>query len=175
MKDRKYNIVFQPSGVRGKVKDGTTVLDTARQLGAGLESVCGGKGTCGKCKIRIEEGYFAKYGIQSAAASVATKEDVNAKFLNKKQLKQNYCLACQTSIHGDVAVFVPEESRKGQQVVRKAATDRKIKLNPAVKKYYVELTPATLHDATGDFERVLAELTARFKLRDLTIDYPVGG
>ena len=173
MKDRKYNIVFQPSGVRGKVKDDTTVLDASRQLGAGLESVCGGKGTCGKCKIRIEEGYFAKYGIQSTAASVTTKEDVNVKFLSKRQLKQNYCLACQTSIHGDVVVFVPEESRKGQQVVRKAATDRKIKLNPAVKKYYIKLTAATLHDATGDFERVLAELTARFKLRDLTIDYPV--
>src|SRR4030042_5588624 len=105
MKDRKYNIVFQPSGVRGKVKDGTTVLDAARQLGAGLESVCGGKGTCGKCKIRIEEGYFAKYGIQSTAASVTTKEDVNVKFLSKRQLKQTYVLSCRASIHGGVVVF----------------------------------------------------------------------
>src|SRR4030042_4189837 len=102
MKDRTYNIVFQPSGVRGKVKDGTTVLDAAGQLGAGLESVCGGKGTCGKCKIKIEEGYFAKYGIHSAAAAVSTREEANAKFLTKQQMKQNYRLACKTKVHGDV-------------------------------------------------------------------------
>ncbi len=173
MKSRKYNIVFQPSGLRGKVEDGTTVLDAARQLGAGLESVCGGKGTCGKCRVRIEEGYFAKYGIQSSAGSVITKDEVNAKFLNRQQLKQHYCLACQTRIHGDVVVFVPEESRKGQQVVRKEATARKIKLNPAVKKYFIEMPPATLHDATGDFERMAAALKKQYKLSGLTIDYPV--
>ena len=154
MKSQKYTIVFQPSGLRGKVADGTTILNAARQLGASLESICGGKGVCGKCKIRIEEGDFAKYGIQSAVTATTTRDEVNAKFLNKQQLKQNYRLACQTRIHGDVVVFVPEESRKGQQVVRKEATARKIKLNPAIKKYYVELKPATLDDTTGDFERL---------------------
>jgi uncharacterized 2Fe-2S/4Fe-4S cluster protein (DUF4445 family) len=173
MKHQQYHIVFQPSGLRGKVEDGTTVLNAARQLGAGLESVCGGKGTCGKCKIRIEEGNFAKYGIHSAVAAVTSKEEVNAKFLNKQQLQQHYRLACQTRIHGDVVIFVPEESRKGQQVVRKEATDRQIKLNPAVKRYYIELKAATLDDATGDFERIVAELQTRYKLGKLTIDYPV--
>ncbi len=172
MKNQKYTIVFQPSGVRGKVADGTTILDAARQLGAGIESVCGGKGTCGKDKVKIEEGYFAKYGIHSAVASVSTKEKIDEKLLSKQQIKQNYRLACQTRIHGDVVIFVPEESRKGQQVVRKEATARKIKLNPAIKKYYVELKPATLHDATGDFERLQGELGKKYKLSDLTIDYP---
>jgi uncharacterized 2Fe-2S/4Fe-4S cluster protein (DUF4445 family) len=173
MNINKHMIVFQPSGVRGKVTDGTTILDAARQLGAGLESICGGKGTCGKCKIRIEEGYFAKYGIRSAIASVATRIAANEKFLNKRQIKQNYRLACQSRIHGDVVVFVPEESRKGQQVVRKEATARDIKLKPAVRKYYVTLKPASLHDATGDFERLQGELKKRYKLTGLTIDYPV--
>jgi uncharacterized 2Fe-2S/4Fe-4S cluster protein (DUF4445 family) len=169
----KYTIVFQPSGLRGKVEDGTTILNAARQLGASLESICGGKGVCGKCKIRIEEGDYPKYRIHSSVAATATKDEVNAKFLSKQQLKQNYRLACQTKIHGDVVVFVPEESRKGQQVVRKEATARKIKLNPAVKKYYVELKPATLDDATGDFERLTDALKSRYKLNDLIIDYPV--
>jgi uncharacterized 2Fe-2S/4Fe-4S cluster protein (DUF4445 family) len=173
MKNQKYTIVFQPSGLRGKVVDGTTILNAARQLGAGLESICGGKGVCGKCKIRIEEGDFAKYGIQSTVKSTTTRDEINTKFLNRQQLKQNYRLACQTRVHGDVVVFVPEESRKGQQVVRKEATDREIKLNPAIKKYYVELKPATLEDTTGDFERLQAELKKKFKLDNLTIDYPV--
>jgi uncharacterized 2Fe-2S/4Fe-4S cluster protein (DUF4445 family) len=173
MKSQKYTVVFQPSGVRGQVEDGATILDAARQLGAGLESICGGKGICGKCKIRVEEGYFPKYRLKSEMSSIETKEKANEKFLSRTQIRQGYRLACQTRIHGDIVVFVPEESRKGEQVVRKEATAREIKLKPAVKKYYVELKPATLHDPLGDFERLQAELDKRFKLKDLTIDYPV--
>jgi uncharacterized 2Fe-2S/4Fe-4S cluster protein (DUF4445 family) len=171
MSSQVHTIVFQPSGLRGKVEEGSTILNAARQLGVSLESICGGKGACGKCKIRIEEGDFRKYGIRSSVEATTTKNEVNAKFINKQQLKQNYRLACQTHINGDVVVFVPEESRKGQQVVRKEATERKIKLNPAVKKYYVELKPATLDDTTGDFERLVTELKLKFKLDNLTIDY----
>jgi uncharacterized 2Fe-2S/4Fe-4S cluster protein (DUF4445 family) len=172
MKNEKYTIVFQPSGLRGKVADGVTILNAARQLGAGLESICGGKGVCGKCKVRIEEGNYDKYGIQSSVTATSTRDEINAKFINKQQLKQNYRLACQTHIHGDVVVFVPEESRKGQQVVRKEATERKIDLNPAIKKYFVTLKPATLEDTTGDFERLLEELNKKYKINNLTIDYP---
>ena len=173
MKSQKYTVVFQPSGVRGQVKDGATILEATRQLGAEVESICGGKGICGKCKIRVEEGYFPKYRIKSEMSFIETKAKANEKFLSRTQIRQGYRLACQTRIHGDIVVFVPEESRKGQQVVRKEATARDIKLKPAVKKYYVELTPATLHDPLGDFERLQAELDKRFKLKDLTIDYPV--
>ena len=170
---KQYNIVFQPSGLRGKVLENITILEAARQLGAGLESVCGGKGTCGKCKVRIEEGYFAKYKINSSVSAVSTREDKNSRFISKQQRRQHYLLACQTHIHGDVVVFVPEESRKGQQVVRKEATARKIKLNPAVKKYYIELPPATLHDAVGDYERLLVSLEKKYRLTGLKMDYPV--
>ncbi|MCK4274443.1 MAG: DUF4445 domain-containing protein, partial [Dehalococcoidales bacterium] len=97
----------------------------------------------------------------------------NEKFLSQSQLRQNYRMACQTRIYGDIVVFVPEESRKGKQVVRKEATVRDIKLKPAVKKYYVELKNATLHDTLSDFERVQGALAEKYKLRDLTIDYPV--
>jgi uncharacterized 2Fe-2S/4Fe-4S cluster protein (DUF4445 family) len=165
-------VVFQPCGVRGKVDDGVTILEASRQLGADIESICGGKGTCGKCKIRIETGYFAKYGISSKIASVAMIDGANHKFLSKSQLRQHYRMACKTRIHGDVVVFVPEETRKGRQVVRKEATVRDIKLKPAVKKYYVELKNATLHDTLGDFERIQEALAEKYKLRDLTIDYP---
>jgi uncharacterized 2Fe-2S/4Fe-4S cluster protein (DUF4445 family) len=173
MKSQQYQVVFQPSGLRGQVKDGAIVLEAARKLGAELESVCGGKGICGKCKIRIEEGYFPKYRITSKINSTKTKSRASEKFLNRTQIRRGYRLACQTIIHGDIVVFVPEESRKGQQVVRKEATAREIKLKPAVKQYYVELKPATLHNPLGDFERLKEELGRKYKLKDLTIDYPV--
>jgi uncharacterized 2Fe-2S/4Fe-4S cluster protein (DUF4445 family) len=171
MPKRKYKVVFQPSGVRGQVADGATVLEAARKLGAEVESICGGKGDCGKCKIRLEEGYFPKYRISSAIASTQEKSRAKEKFLNQTQIRHGYRLACQTLIHGDIVVFVPEESRKGQQVVRKEATAREIKLKPAVKKYYIELKSATLHDPLGDFERLKAALDKKYQLKDLTIDY----
>ncbi|MBN1176333.1 MAG: DUF4445 domain-containing protein [Dehalococcoidales bacterium] len=173
MKNDRHMVVFQPCGVRGKVDDGVTILEASRQLGADIESICGGKGTCGKCKVRIERGYFAKYGISSKISSVAIIDEANHKFLSKNQLKQHYRMACKTRIHGDVVIFIPEETRTGKQVVRKEATVRDIKLKPAVEKHYIELKSPTLHDTLGDLERVQEALTKNHKLRNLTIDYPV--
>jgi len=107
MKSQKYTVVFQPSGLRGQVEDGATILEAARKLGAGIESVCGGKGVCGKCKIRLEEGYFPKYRITSAINSTKTRGQATEKFINKLQIKRGYRLACQTLIRGDIVVFVP--------------------------------------------------------------------
>ncbi len=172
MTNQQHTVVFQPSGLRGKVADGATILEASRKLGDGIESVCGGKGTCGKCQIRIEKGYFAKYGINSSTASVKTIGEANEKFLSKTQFRQGYRMACETRIYGDIVIFIPEKSRKGKQVIRKEITVSNIKLNPAVKKYPVKLKPATLHDPLGDFERLQAVLARKFKLRNLTIDYP---
>jgi len=171
-RNQRHTVIFQPSGSRGNIDDGKTIMDASRELGVDIEGICGEKATCGKCKVRIEEGYFEKYGVESKIEAVSPIGEGDRKFLSSQQLHSNYRLACQTHIHGDVVVFVPEESRTGKQVVRKEATARDIKLKPAVKKYSVRLTPATLHDTLGDFERLQAELKKRFKLAELTIDYP---
>jgi uncharacterized 2Fe-2S/4Fe-4S cluster protein (DUF4445 family) len=173
MSDRKYTVVFQPSGLRGKVEAGTTLLEASRALGAGVESVCGGQGTCGKCRVLIQEGYFPKYGLSSGAASVEITGQATGKFISRQQQRRGHRLACQAHVRGDVIVFVPEESRQGQQVVRKEAGAREIELKPAVKKYRGKLVPASLHDAVGDFERLHAKLSTEHNLADLTIDYSV--
>jgi len=74
---------------------------------------------------------------------------------------------------GDIVVFVPEESRMGKQIVRKEAREIDIELKPAVKRYCVELSKATLDDTLGDWERLQHELNERFNLKSLTIDYQV--
>ena len=65
MKERKVTVIFQPSGRRGQVEAGKTVLQAARELGVDIESVCGGKHTCGKCKVRVEEGFFERESLRS--------------------------------------------------------------------------------------------------------------
>lgn len=170
-KNEEHLVIFQPSGSSGRVADGTTIVDASRKLGVELESVCGGQATCGKCKVRIEEGSFERFGIDSSMDHLSPIEELEEDFFEKHNELQGYRLSCATRIHGDVLIYVPEESRKGEQVVRKAATDRKIEANPAVRNYYVEMPPATLQDTTGDWERLTAALEKEHGIKGLTIDY----
>ncbi|HEY3163045.1 MAG TPA: 2Fe-2S iron-sulfur cluster-binding protein, partial [Candidatus Limnocylindrales bacterium] len=54
-------VIFTPSGRRGRFEPGTTVLDAARRLGVDIDSVCGGRGLCGRCQVLLAEGNFAKH------------------------------------------------------------------------------------------------------------------
>ncbi len=171
--DEKYLIIFQPSGCRGYIEKGKSLKEASVALGVDIEGVCGEKAICGTCKVRIEEGNFEKYGITSTRDNLSPMGPTERKFFNLQQEEEGYRLACQTKIMGDVVIFVPEESRMGKQVVRKAATDRPIEVKPAVKKYYVELKKATLEDTLGDWERLSNELSRKYDLSNLTIDYQV--
>lgn len=169
----RVKVNFQPSGRRGDVEKGITLLDAARQLGVDIESICGGKGTCGKCKVRIEEGYFEKDAMDSRMSHLTPLTEVEKKFI-KPDEGPNMRLACAAELRGDVKVFVPEKSRAGKQIVRKAAKELSIKLDPAVKKYYLELKQPTLHDLTvGDYERVISALKDQYGLEGITMDYTV--
>jgi len=168
---RQAKVIFQPSGRRGNISDGESIKQASQKLGVGIEGLCGDKGTCGKCRIRIEEGVFAKYGIESRMENLSPLNKVEKKLLTSKQQRDGYRLACQAHIRGDIIVFVPEESRLARQVVRKAAGEIAVEMKPAVRKYYVELKPATLDDTLGDWERLQTELKKRFRLSNLAIDY----
>ena len=172
--NQKHKIIFIPSGRRGEIEDGKNIKEASEALGVGIEGVCGSKATCGKCKVRIEEGSFEKYHIESRGSNLTKITKPEKKHISEHMAKEGYRLACQAWIHGDVMVFVPEESRLAKQIVRKAAREIPwLEMKPAVKKYYVELNKATLEDTLGDFERIQAELTKQYGLKDLTIDYQV--
>lgn len=164
-------VIFQPSGRRGYIEKGKTLKEASILLGVDIEGICGEKAACGKCKVRIEQGLFEKYGIESSREHLSPMGPTERKFLSLQQERSGYRLACQAKIAGDVIVFVPEESRLGKQVVRKAAREIKIELKPAVKKYYAEIPKATLEDTRGDWERLLTELEKWHGLKNLMIDY----
>ncbi len=169
----KCKVNFQPSGRRGEVEAGKTLLDAAQRLGVDLESVCGGKGTCGKCKVRVEEGYFEKDAMESRMSHLSGLSDMERKFIKPEDGPQMR-LACAAEVHGDVKLFVPEKSRAGKQIVRKAARDIRVTLDPAVKKYCLKLKAATLHDLSkGDAERIREALQVEYGLSDLEMDYTV--
>lgn len=170
---KKYRVIFQPSGRRGEIEEGKTLLESAQSLGVDIESICGNKKVCGKCKVRIEEGYFEKDNIESGMSHLSPLSEAEKKHI-KPEDGPGIRLACTAEVYGDVKVFVPERSRAGKQVVRKAAKELSIALDPAVKKYNIDLVPPTLHDmTTGDYERVLKFLEDDYSLKNLTFDYMV--
>jgi uncharacterized 2Fe-2S/4Fe-4S cluster protein (DUF4445 family) len=169
----KCMVIFQPSGRRGYVEKGSTLKEASVALGVDIEGICSEKAICGKCKVRVEEGIFEKYGIESSRDHLSPMGSSERKFLSPEQEQEGFRLACQAHVLQSIVVFVPEESRMGKQVVRKAANEIRINLKPAAKKYYVELTPATLEDPRGDWERLEAELKNAYSLNSLTIDYQV--
>ena len=170
----KHLVILQPSGSRGEVEDGVTILDAARMLGVDIENPCGGRLMCSKCRVRIEEGRFERFGIESNMSNLnAVAKEEKAFFHSKGFTEPNLRQSCVAKIHGPVVVYVPEESRAVQQLVRKSAREINIEIDAAVKRYFVEMEPATLHDPLGDWERLQAALLEQHQIDNLTIDYVV--
>ena len=170
MDDNKAMVIFQPSGRRGEVPKGITIIEASRLLGVDIEALCGEKKVCGKCVVRIEEGHFEKYGITSSKSNVSPWQEEEEKFINDKRREKGFRLGCVTKIEDDLLIFVPEESRAGKQVVSKAARDIPIEHNPAIRVYYVEVDPPSFEEPTGDFERICRGLEREYGLKNLTID-----
>lgn len=167
---KQAKIFFQPSGRQGKAPTGVTVIEASRLLGADIESLCGGKKTCGKCKIRVEEGLFQKFGIKSSGTHLTPWEAEEGKYITADEKDAGYRLGCVARVKGDIQVFVPEESRAGKQVVSKKARDIHIDHNPTVKIYHIEMQPPTIDEPVGDFERICREMEKGHGLKDLTVD-----
>ncbi len=148
---------------------GTNLLQAAQDLGVELESICGGRQTCGKCQIIVEEGHFPKHGIISSADHLSPPPALEIEYDQEHNLNGRR-LACAAQVKGDVLITVPEESQAHKQVIAKAATDRVIDVNPAIRQLYVETEPAKLGDPRGDWERLARALEEQWQLSDLEID-----
>lgn len=163
-----------PSGRRGSVQPGTSLLDAARGLGVEIESICGGRLTCAKCKVRVESGDFAKHGIRSGEhhLSPATEDERELLARTASDTAPDSRLACTACVTGDVLIYVPEESRANKQVIRKAVTDRVIEIDPIIRRVYVEVDSAELGEHRGDWGRLQAALAEQWDLHNLRIDLP---
>ncbi len=163
-------VIFQPSARRGMVPKGVSILEAARRLGVSIEALCGGKGACGKCVVRIEESGEISSLCSSQSHVSGWQPDVESKFICEADRQTGHRLSCAATILDDVLVFVPEASRAGKQVVSKKARDIPISLNPALRIYQVTLDSPSASSPTGDFDRLIDALANQFGLKNLTID-----
>ncbi|MCA8883787.1 MAG: drug:proton antiporter, partial [Rhodobacteraceae bacterium] len=166
-------VVFMPSGKRGRFAPGTPVLTAARRLGVDLDSVCGGRGICSRCQIAPAFGDFPKHGITVGADALSPWNAVEDRYRSKRGLADGRRLGCQALITGDVVIDVPPESQVHRQIVRKAASDRAMTMDPATRLYVVDVAEPDMHEPSGDFERLAAALAAQWQVHGATAPLPV--
>ena len=163
-------VVFTPSGKRGRVAQGTTVLQAARELGVDLDSVCGGRAICGRCQVTLSEGAFPKHGIESRADHLSDLGDNEIAYDEAEGLAEGRRLGCSARLLNDAVIDVPPESQVHRQVVRKRTEVHDLSVNPLVRLHVVEVSEPSMHEPVSDLRRVLEELEFEWGLTELECD-----
>jgi uncharacterized 2Fe-2S/4Fe-4S cluster protein (DUF4445 family) len=135
----------------GKIIDvhkSENLLQTFKQQGIYLAASCGGKGTCGKCRIKIIEG---KYKTESTGK------------LAPSDLQAGITLACQTFPDGDMVIDIPKESRLVVGDVIEISRSKDLAglfqsmdgvISPLIKWITLNIPPPTIDNNVSDLERL---------------------
>ena len=170
-------VVFTPSGRRGRFPVGTPVLQAARTLGVDIDSVCGGRGICGRCQVTLSTGSFSKFQVDSRDENLSTPARNELRYREKRGLAPGRRLSCSTKLLGDAVIDVPETSQVHRQIVRKRAEARAIDVRPIHKLHYVEVREPDMHEPSGDFRRLCESLREQWPdwgiADDVSCDLPV--
>jgi len=166
----KCRVTFHPMGKVIEVNKGENLLNVARKAGINIDAPCGGKGSCGKCRVIIEKG------------EVTTQPTTE---LTPEEKAMGYYLACATTVESDLEVKVPIESlvetlkivdaaemKKKRHAVLENALEERIRaeglnISPNVKKVYLELDPPNLDDNISDLERIKRALRGQENIDDV--------
>ncbi|MEI9409474.1 DUF4445 domain-containing protein [Mesorhizobium sp. B2-5-4] len=164
-------VLFMPSGKRGRFPVGTPVLDAARQLGVYVESVCGGRATCGRCQIEVQEGNFAKHKITSSNDHISPKGPKEERYERVRGLPERRRLSCSAQILGDLVIDVPQDTVINAQTIRKDADTRVIARDTAIRMCYVEIEEPDMHNPSGDLDRLKIALMKDWGFKNLEFDF----
>jgi len=161
-------VIFTPSGRRGHVPPGTTLLDAGRALGVDIDATCGGRGICGRCAVVPAFGSFPKHGINVDASHVSAEMSLEAEYRRESGMAQDRRLSCLCNVEGDLVIDVPPESQVHRQVVRKELSVRPFELDPVLRLYQVSVEPPELGTVGGDLTRTFEALERESGLENLT-------
>jgi len=159
-----HTVVFLPSGKSGQFEKGSSVLQCAQKLGVDVDSVCGGRGICGRCKVRHVVGDFPKFGVVSDEDNVSPRCDAENRYDLRSGLDQDMRLSCHSQLLGDMVIDVPPESQLHKQCVRKQTDTRSVAIDPAIRLYYIDVEAASFDNPTGDLERLQEALVRQWNL-----------
>ncbi|MBN1850994.1 MAG: DUF4445 domain-containing protein [Deltaproteobacteria bacterium] len=158
---KSFHIAFQPLGLRARFPEGQSILECARNAGVDLVSVCGGNGTCGKCKVQIVSG----------DVSEPTQRETDV--LTESGINKGYRMACQTFAKSDLVINIPAESLSALQRLQVEGLEIPLSPDPLVQSYHLELSAPSLSDLRGDDIRVMDGLGKQHGIPCHTMDEAV--
>lgn len=162
-------VVFTPSGRSGQVAAGATVLEAARTLGVDLDTVCGGRGICGRCQVVVGVGEFPKWGVTVTPDHVTPPGPLEQDYRGRRPLVDGRRLGCAVGIVGDAVIDVPSDSQIHRQVVRKGVMIDDLVLDPIVSLHYVEVPRSDLDDESSSaFDQIAAEVQRAWSIASLS-------
>lgn len=151
---RTCTVSFRPGGSSVAVPAGTSIMEAARRAGAFIDSLCGGDGVCGKCRVVVREG------------SVLSG---NTEFLTRQEIRSGHVLACEARVASDLTVEIPSEVRLAEHAKDTAAADRllgleasreprPLRLDPLVRQLHLRVPAPSLEYNLSDLDRLESEL-----------------
>ncbi|MGB7033242.1 MAG: ASKHA domain-containing protein [Syntrophobacteria bacterium] len=163
----KHKVVFQPVGAKIEVEKKSSILEAAAEAGIYINSLCGGEGVCGKCRVQITHGE-------------AKPTSHSMRFLSREEINAGFVLGCQTEIKDDLEVWVPPEARLEEEQILTTESmvcyDQPQDLQvgdtfdipsllylPVTKKLYLSLPEPSLTDNISDLDRIYREIRKKIQ------------
>ena len=157
-----HSVVFNPSGIRASVAAGATVLDAARAGGVDLDSVCGGRGLCGRCQVS-----------PTAVDVLSEPGPTELRYRGRRPLAEGCRLGCQAVVLGNAVIDVPAASQVHRPVVRKSIDLAEVVIDPVVTLHYVEVPEVVLGFEAAEVDLVAEALSNDWGLADVDFGVPV--
>jgi uncharacterized 2Fe-2S/4Fe-4S cluster protein (DUF4445 family) len=154
-----FTINFEPLGRRGECQQDESLLNCAHRLGVGINSICGGKGTCHSCKMQVLSG------------TVSKPTSSEQKTFTLQELQSGWRLACQTFPSSDCTIAIPPDSMTTHQRIQVEGTEIKVHPEPPVQSYQLQLAAPSLSEPRADADILLGTLNQQFHLHCDKIDF----
>ena len=135
-----YNVVFQPGDVSLEVAEGSTLKEAMNDVGLEFDFLCGGRGTCGKCRVKISKG-------------LTTPVIREQEMLQVKEVDEGIRLACLTTVHNDLIVELPNQKKLAHNILI-ASEERAFQIAPQLHKVFIEVDKPSRETQSSDWRRL---------------------
>lgn len=139
-------VTFLPQNIKQPAELGERLFEVAAKANIMIDGSCGGKGTCGKCKVQVIGGKMPP--LDAAEEAVLTKSEIN----------DGYRLACHLIVEGDLGIVVPQKHQDVSRKLKATFMPENLKYTGYIIKHFIELVPATIENQQGDVERIISSL-----------------
>jgi len=158
MPDVKIKIKVEPIGRRIFLNQPGNGLKAIAGAGLGINTVCGGKGTCGKCRIII---------LGKGKKPVNKRE---REILSFREITNGVRLACQQTFDRSLSIYIPSSSLSDKQKLQVTGEEKAVRIDPICRKYFIKFKQAGFKKREPDFNRIKSSMKKKYGLNISSID-----